>query len=561
MGLRSSSLVARLLLMGGLTVALKKPSAKCDVAIIGGGIGGLSAAAILSARYGKIVQVHESHYRPGGCAHSFPIKSKQGTTYQFDAGPTILLGCSAPPYNPLQQVLNRLGASDKIDWVTYHSWGMVDETGEWSFDLGANVFENTALRKFGGPKAAEEFKALRKACEPLCAGAASIPTMALRADSFKLLPLLGYLDALQKVIPYSDVLDGSFKDLMNEHVTDSWLRDWLDALAFSLSGLPASETGAAALAYTIFDLHREGAALDYPKGGMGVIADVLVNIIESNGGEVYLSSPVESIGLENGRVAGLELKSGQKIRAKQVIANNNIWSLGSFFDLNDNQLSKEAVEFIARGKTRAVTKSFLHLHLGMNSEGMDLSNKQPHYTVMAKGLSSGHDPCGDRNMVAVSNPGVLDSSLTDKDNRIIVHAYGAGNEPFDDEWKKFGIFGDTYSKSNEYKDAKVEAADYLYESVSRALGISIEEVKERSEVEMIGTPLTHQRYLMRHKGTYGPTFSNTLSGPMTPIKGLYLAGDSVFPGIGVPAVAVSGANCANSMVNVIKHIMDMNKVD
>ena len=180
---------------------------------------------------------------------------------------------------------------------------------------------------------------------------------------------------------------------------------------------------------------------------------------------------------------------------------------------------------------------------------------------MAKGLSSGHDPCGDRNMVAVSNPGVLDSSLTDKDNRIIVHAYGAGNEPFDDEWKKFGIFGDTYSKSNEYKDAKVEAADYLYESVSRALGISIEEVKERSEVEMIGTPLTHQRYLMRHKGTYGPTFSDTLSGPMTPIKGLYLAGDSVFPGIGVPAVAVSGANCANSMVNVIKHIMDMNKVD
>ena len=71
------------------------------------------------------------------------------------------------------------------------------------------------------------------------------------------------------MIPYSDVLDGSFKDLIQDHVTDPWLRDWLDALAFSLSGLPASQTGAAALAYTIFDLHRPGAALDYPKGGMG----------------------------------------------------------------------------------------------------------------------------------------------------------------------------------------------------------------------------------------------------------------------------------------------------
>ena len=545
------------LFLVSLVVALQKPLGKCDVAIIGGGIGGLSAAAILSARYNQKVQVHEAHYRPGGCAHSFPIKSKQGTTYQFDAGPTILLGCSNPPYNPLQQVLNHLGAANEIDWITYKSWGMVDESGEWSFDLGAEAFENGPLKKLGGPKAIEEFRALRKACGPLCAGAASIPTMALRADKFKLLPLLGYLDALQKVIPYSDVLDGSFKSLMDEHVTDTWLRDWLDALAFSLSGLPASETGAAALAYTIFDLHREGAALDYPRGGMGVIADVLIDIIKSNGGEVYLSSPVKSIGLEKGRVAGIQLKNGQKIEAKNIIANSNIWSLASFFDRAKDQLSKEAVEFIEKGKNRATTKSFLHLHLGMNSEGLDLSTMQPHYTVMAKGLSNGHNPCSDRNMVAVSNPGVLDTSLTDKDHRITVHAYGAGNEPFDGEWKKFGIFGDTYSKSNEYKDAKIQASHYLYESVARAFGISVDEVKERADVEMIGTPLTHQRYLMRHKGTYGPTFADTLSGPTTPIKGLYLAGDSVFPGIGVPAVAVSGANCANSMVNVVRHIMDM----
>ena len=119
------------LFLVSLVVALQKPLGKCDVAIIGGGIGGLSAAAILSARYNQKVQVHEAHYRPGGCAHSFPIKSKQGTTYQFDAGPTILLGCSNPPYNPLQQVLNHLGAANEIDWLTYKSWGMVDESGGW----------------------------------------------------------------------------------------------------------------------------------------------------------------------------------------------------------------------------------------------------------------------------------------------------------------------------------------------------------------------------------------------------------------------------------------------
>lgn len=43
--------------------------------------------------------------------------------------------------------------------------------------------------------------------------------------------------------PFKPFLDGPlFK------VTDKWLRAWLDALAFSLSGLPAAETSAAAMA-------------------------------------------------------------------------------------------------------------------------------------------------------------------------------------------------------------------------------------------------------------------------------------------------------------------------
>jgi hypothetical protein len=58
---------------------------------------------------------------------------------------------------------------------------------------------------------------------------------------------------------------GPFLDGPLFTVHDAWLRSWLDALAFSLSGLPAAETSAAAMAYVLFDMHREGAALDYPK--------------------------------------------------------------------------------------------------------------------------------------------------------------------------------------------------------------------------------------------------------------------------------------------------------
>lgn len=42
-------------------------------------------------------------------------------------------------------------------------------------------------------------------------------------------------------------------------------------------------------------------------------------------------------------------------------------------------------------------------------------------------------------------------------------------------------------------------------------------------------------------------------GPTTPVPGLYLCGDSTFPGIGVPAVAASGNITANTLVGVKQH--------
>jgi hypothetical protein len=63
-----------------------------DIAIVGAGIGGLCAGAILNTLYGKNVGVYESHYLPGGCAHAFDRKDSNNATFTFDSGPTILLG-------------------------------------------------------------------------------------------------------------------------------------------------------------------------------------------------------------------------------------------------------------------------------------------------------------------------------------------------------------------------------------------------------------------------------------------------------------------------------------
>eukprot|EP00957_Ditylum_brightwellii_P139145 10606151-Ditylum_brightwellii.AAC.1 len=100
-----------------------------DVAIVGAGIGGLCAGSILNTLYGMKVGVYESHYLAGGCAHAFEriAKIKKGnkeekTIFTFDSGPTIVLGCSARPYNPLRQVLNAVGMGNEVDWIRYDGW-------------------------------------------------------------------------------------------------------------------------------------------------------------------------------------------------------------------------------------------------------------------------------------------------------------------------------------------------------------------------------------------------------------------------------------------------------
>lgn len=79
---------------------------------------------------------------------------------------------------------------------------------------------------------------------------------------------------------------------------------------------------------------------------------------------------------------------------------------------------------------------------------------------------------------------------------------------------------------------------------------------------MVGTPLTHQRFLRRSMGTYGPAHKagETLPFPPTSIKNLLCTGDSTFPGIGLPAVGASGMIAANTLTSVSNHLEMLEKI-
>lgn len=562
-----------------------------DIAIVGAGIGGLCAGAILNTLYGKKVGVFESHYIPGGCAHAFDRQSKNDMKFKFDSGPTILLGCSQQPFSALRQVLNAV--DQNVDWIRYDGWGMIENPGKdnekrWKCELGPEIFQKGPLSEFGGENALKEFEELRSLTKGLVVGQA-IPTMAMRPGSAALIPLLRYFPTLVDLIKQGPELTGTFAPYMDGPkfvVKDQWLRDWLDALAFSLSGLPASRTAAAAMAFVLDDMHRAGAALDYPKGGLGEVIDALVRGLEhgKNDSKLHLRNHVESIDFseDTSRATGLTLKNGKRVAAREgVICNAPVWSLknllkdekakdklNSSLGTNEERTPRQTWTSTSQGsiinKTRPplvgepeedsllkqcdtaeMTGSFLHLHIAIDSSGLDLDEMEAHYTVMDRGLGGDSStvsgvkdgPCGELNMIAVSNPCVIDKTLA-PEGYMIVHAYGAGNEPYH-VWE--GI------KRNDPKYAalKEERSQVLW----RAIESVIPDVRERVVMDLVGSPLTHERFLRRPRGTYGAATEDYFKDGSTPISNFVLAGDSIFPGIGVPAVAISGASAANALVN------------
>jgi carotene isomerase len=490
-----------------------------DVIVIGSGIGGLVAGALL-ARYGKRVLVCESHSLPGGAAHAFVRNG-----FHFDSGPSFYCGLSdRQSLNPLRQVLDVLGES--VDAIAY------DPLGHYHFpDATIPIYGNrdryrAELAKIT-PTGAAEFAALEQKFLALYDVLREIPTLALRSDWQLILTLLGrYPWALLKFLPQLPTVQGSVGDVVNQTVRDPWVRRLIDVECFLLSGLKAAGTVAPEVAFMFGE--RSQSVVDYPIGGSGAIVQALVRGLQRWGSTLRLNAHVEKILVENKRAIGVQLRNGEILEADTIISNATIWdTYGQLLDPTDSS----GTEFSERDRalqTPAVD-SFMHLHLGIRANGLDLTG---HHVV----VHSDDDITQPGNTCMISIPSVWDSSLA-PDGHHVVHAYTL--EPYD-PWQNLS--------PEAYQQRKQERSQSLF----RALEKVIPDLRDRITLELIGTPLTHARFLRRHQGTYGPAIpadQGLFPSTHTAIAGLYRVGDSTIPGIGVPAVAASGILCANTLVS------------
>eukprot|EP00892_Ulva_mutabilis_P003440 jgi/Ulvmu1/1468/UM011_0198.1 len=515
-------------------------SHETDVVIIGSGIGGLSCAALL-AHYGLSVTVCEAHYHAGGAAHGFEVQG-----YKFDAGPSFHAGLSvSPSSNPLKQVLDIVGES--VPCKTYDRWIVYNKDGTFPCIAGADGYRANIFKQ-GGPEALAQWEALEREMRPLQAGAGLFPAAGMRGDPGVLLTagMFGVRAgwAFAQTGLQAGKLTGPFSDIVDKVVTDPWLRNFIDLECFVLSGMPARDTICAEMAFMFMERNKPDSSIDYPLGGSAALVDALVRGIEKHGGCIMLRAPVDSVVMEGGRATGVRLKGdgSEVIRArKAVVSNASIWDTQRLVPQDG-----AAARYAAEADAMQPIESFMHLHLGIDAAGLPADLECHHLIV-----NDWSNIQGEQNVCIASIPTVFDPSLAPA-GKAVVHAYTAANEPWE-LWE--GVSRGTA----EYAALKRERAEVLW----RALERIIPDIRERTELEMIGTPLTHARYLRRHKGTYGPGVSaqdSTFPGPVTPIPGLYGCGDSYMPGIGVPAAAASGMIAANTLVSLPAHFKMLSKL-
>jgi len=494
-----------------------------DLVVVGSGLGGLCCGA-LAARHGLEVLVLEAHDRPGGAAHGFERRG-----FQFESGPSLWSGLGDwPSSNPLTQVLRAVG--EQVPVIRYQDWGLLLPEGRFNVGVGSDPFR-ALVRELRGAAAVDEWDRFMRWLKPHCAAATALPLLALRPDAQALAVLgVGRAAALLRHGPRMAALAGAFGPMARRYLNDAFLLHWVEMLCFLISGLPMDQTSAAAMATLFGEWFRPDAALEYPLGGSAAVVQALVRGLERHGGALRCGAAVRQIRCNGNRAVGVELSNGDLIDARLgVVSNASPWDTLTL--LPAAVLPQSWAE---RLRTTPACSSFLHWHIGLRADaGDDLPIHHVWVGDWQRGIGA------ERNMVVLSMPSRLDPHLAPAGHQLL-HGYTPANEPW-------ALWRDLRPGSAAYEALKQERCA-IFHTVLRQI---IPDLADRIVLELQGTPLTHQRYLRVHQGSYGPALGADRSpfpGGKTPIDGLLLCGAGVFPGIGVPPVAVSGAMAAHHFV-------------
>ncbi len=491
-----------------------------DAVVIGSGLGGLVTASQLAAKGVKVL-VLERYTIPGGSGGSF---KRNG--YTFDVGASMIFGFGDNGYtNLLTRALKDVG--EKVETIpdpvqlAYH----LPDNFDIDVDRNYEQFISDLTARF--PHEATGIKRFYDICWKVFNCLDAMPLLSIEDPA--------YLAKVFFKAPFACLglarwLPVNVGDVAKRYIKDPDLLKFIDIECFCWSVMPAERTPMINAGMVFSDRHAGG--INYPKGGVGVIAEKLVKGLENHDGEIRYKSRVTKILLEGKKAIGVQLSNGEQILAKKIISNATRWDTFGGEECKQYLIDpKETPTSEKRWRNRYTpSSSFLSLHLGVNSSAIPKTTHCHHLI-----LDKWEDMEVEQGVTFISIPTLLDPSVA-PEGKHIIHAFTPSSIK---NWEDL-----THSS---YTKKKTIYADRVIQKIEKILPRLSEEITHKE----IGTPRSHRRFLGRHQGSYGPIPSTRLPGllPMpfnsTGIKNLFCVGDSCFPGQGLNAVAFSGFACAH----------------
>lgn len=273
------------------------------IIIIGSGFGGLATASRLLSE-GYSVEIFEKRNKPGGRAY---VYEKDGFT--FDGGPTVITApflfdeifekagkkrenyISFTPCDPFYRIFNAYG--DKFDYNGDHEF-VLNEIERW------NPNDKQGYTDF--------IKSTKAIFQKGFVELADQPFLSLW-DMIKVIPDLIRLQSHRSVYNY-----------ISRFIENGFLRRVFSFHPLLVGGNPFDTTSIYAM---IHYLEREWG-VHYAMGGTGAIIKAFTQLIEEQGGKIYLEAEVDKILIKNGKASGIRLKNGESYHADKIVSNADV---------------------------------------------------------------------------------------------------------------------------------------------------------------------------------------------------------------------------------------------
>lgn len=301
------------------------------------------------------------------------------------------------------------------------------------------------------------------------------------------------------------MINKTYEQKIDEYIKNEELKKLLQVI-MSYTGTEKEETPACNALWIMGGYYLHPGF--FPKGGAQNLANALKGYIENNNGLCLLNNKVDSIVVENGAAVGVTV-NGNAYKSSVIVSNVNART--TFLDLvGENNLNPEYIDYI---KSLKMSPSSFIVYLGVD---LDLSDYKATIINDVDDYGGG--------IVLNSN---ADPSLAPKGQSSLMLIGLAEYEDFPDRGTR------------EYEEKKKEYTERIIRKAEKA----IPNLSKHIIVQDAATPKTSERYINMPEGakfSFKPSMGVKLPYFKSPIKGLYLAGASTFPGGGIEAVVISG---------------------